>query len=53
MAKIAVAPFGSENAQLYTLTNSRGMQVSLTNFGARLVDILLPIDGQLRNVSLA
>lgn len=53
MAKIAVAPFGSENAQLYTLTNSRCMQVSLTNFGARLVDILLPIDGQLRNVSLA
>lgn len=53
MSKIEVSPFGTEKAQLYTLTNARGMQVSLTNFGARLVQIVLPVAGQMRHVSLA
>ena len=46
-------PFGTEKARLYCLTNENGMQVTVTNFGARLVDILLPVDGRLRPVSLS
>lgn len=53
MAMIDSSPFGTSQAQLYRLTNENGMQVTLTNFGARIVEILLPVDGQLRNVSLA
>lgn len=53
MSKITINSFGTEKAQLYTLTNGQGMQVCLTNFGARIVNILLPVDGQMRNVSLA
>lgn len=53
MSKIEIRPFGTENARLFCLTNENGMQVSLTNFGARLVDVLLPIDGALRKVSLS
>lgn len=49
---IDVRPFGTENAALYCLHNTKGMQVTVTNFGARLVDILLPVDG-VRSVSLA
>lgn len=53
MPRIEVGPFGTEQAQLYRLSNDAGMVVTLTNFGARIVDILLPVDGQLRPVSLA
>lgn len=49
---INVHPFGTEKATLYCLKNAKGMQVTVTNFGARLVDILLPIDG-IRSVSLS
>ena len=53
MPRIEVGPFGTEQAQLYRLSNDAGMVVTLTNFGARIVDILLPVDDQLRPVSLA
>lgn len=53
MSKIEIRPFGTKKAQLYCLTNGNGMQVTVTNFGARLVQVLLPIDGVMRNVSLA
>lgn len=53
MSKIEIRPFGTEKAQLYCLSNHNGMQVTVSNFGARLVDILLPIDGNMRNVSLS
>ena len=53
MPRIEIGPFGTEQAQLYRLSNDAGMVVTLTNFGARIVDILLPVDGQLRPVSLA
>ncbi|MTB64267.1 galactose-1-epimerase [Streptococcus sp. zg-86] len=52
---IEISPFGSERARKYHLVNEAGMQVNLTNFGARIVEILLPVeeDGGLRNVSLS
>lgn len=51
---IQIEPFGKEPAKKYRLHNSRGMQVTVTNFGARLIEVLLPVeeDGGLRNVSL-
>lgn len=47
-------PFGNKT-KAYRLTNKQGMQVVLTDFGARIVQILLPVEanGGLRNVSLA
>lgn len=47
-------PFGTERAQKYILKNSQGMEVGLTNFGARIVDIKIPVSGEevARNVSL-
>ncbi len=51
---IEVSNFG-QRAKLYRLCNANGMQVTLTEFGARIVDILLPVEegNGLRNVSLA
>lgn len=42
-------------AKSYRLVNQNGMQVVLTDFGARIVNILLPVEdnGGLRNVSLS
>jgi aldose 1-epimerase len=44
--KITQKSFGKtekgEEAILYTLTNSNGMKVSLTNFGANIVSIIVP-----------
>ena len=45
--------FGEELAFLYELKNKNGMKVTLTNFGARIVDIFIPIDEHLRNISLS
>lgn len=36
--------------QLITLTNSNGMQVQLTDWGATLLSILVPVKGKLREV---
>lgn len=53
--KITVASFGQlENgseAKLYTLTNRRGMQVKVTDYGATLVTVLAPDrDGNLADI---
>ncbi|MFD3043457.1 aldose epimerase family protein, partial [Streptococcus agalactiae] len=45
--------FGEKLAFLYELKNKNGMKVTLTNFGARIVDIFIPIDEHLRNISLS
>ncbi|MER0123465.1 aldose epimerase family protein [Streptococcus sp. ZJ93] len=52
---IEIGSFGSERARKYRLVNKAGMQVTLTNFGARIVEILLPVeeDGGLRNITLS
>lgn len=51
---IKITDFG-EKARLYCLRNQNGMEVTVTDFGARIVDILLPVEegGKLRNVSLS
>ncbi|HEM5137852.1 TPA: galactose mutarotase [Streptococcus suis] len=51
---IEVKTFGKK-AKLYCLENKNGMQVTLTDFGARVVEVFLPVEegGGLRNVSLA
>ncbi|EJZ03960.1 aldose 1-epimerase, interruption-N [Streptococcus agalactiae STIR-CD-17] len=45
--------FGEKLVFLYELKNKNGMKVTLTNFGARIVDIFIPIDEHLRNISLS
>ena len=43
---ITQKPFGKtktgEEATLYTITNSNGMKVSFTDFGANIVSIIVP-----------
>lgn len=46
--------FGSSQSTLFTLRNSQGMVVTLTNFGARIVEVILPVSGEAPlNVSLS
>lgn len=54
MNSIDIQPFGLGSLS-YRLQNSKGMQVVLTDFGARIVQILLPVeeDKGLRNVCLS
>ncbi len=54
---ISSAPFGvlksGQPVQLFTLANANGMEVSLTNFGATIVSILVPDrEGKFADVSL-
>lgn len=55
--KITQKSFGKtkqgEEATLYTITNNNGMKVSFTDFGAHIVDILVPdVKGNLADVNL-
>ena len=44
---------GIKSTQLYTLKNSIGMEVCITNFGARIVSIMVPDkDGNMTDVVL-
>ena len=44
---------GEDATALYVLTNANGMEVCITNFGARIVSVLVPDkDGALRDVVL-
>ncbi|WP_449461067.1 aldose epimerase family protein [Streptococcus suis] len=54
MYSIETRQFG-QYVRAYRLVNKQGMQVVLTDLGARIVHILLPVEekGGLRNVSLA
>ena len=47
------ANIGGKRTHLYTLVNSKGMEVCLTNFGARIVSVVVPDRrGTLRDVVL-
>lgn len=55
--KITHKPFGTtkngEEATLYTISNSNGMKVSFTDFGANIVSIIVPDrDGNFADVAL-
>lgn len=55
--KIVQKPFGitknGEEATLYTITNGNGMKVSFTDFGAHIIDIIVPdANGNLADVNL-
>lgn len=53
MPVIEQTAFGSKST-LYRLTNANGLQVTVTDFGARIVDILVPVTGEEpRAVSMA
>lgn len=41
-----------ENAILYSLTNDNGLTMNVTNLGARIVDLIVPINGKERNIVL-
>lgn len=43
---------GGEAASKYVLTNERGMEVTLSDFGGSIIDIRLPVNGQMRSVVL-
>lgn len=47
------AKFDTDSTKLYAITNEAGMEVCLTNFGGRIVSILVPNkDGQMTDVCL-
>ena len=52
---IEQSQFGKGEALHFFLSNANGMKVGLTNFGARIVEVLLPVeeDGGVRNVRLS
>lgn len=57
MSNLTKRPFGSlpsgEQIHLYTFTNSNGVEVSITNFGGRVVNLLIPDrNGELEDVAL-
>jgi aldose 1-epimerase len=48
-----VASYNDAPTALYTLTNAKGMEVCITNFGGRIVSILVPDkDGNMKDVVL-
>ena len=48
-----VATYNDAPTALYTLTNAKGMEVCITNFGGRIVSILVPDkDGNMKDVVL-
>ena len=53
---IQIEPWGltrtGEQAQKYILTNSTGMEVTLSDFSASVMDIRLPVNGTVRSVVL-
>lgn len=49
--KISKRKFG-ERAVLYSLTNDLGITMNVTNLGARIVDLIVPINGKERNIVL-
>ncbi|MDQ0222826.1 aldose epimerase family protein [Streptococcus moroccensis] len=47
---VTVSDFGAEQSKLYRLTSETGVEVALTNFGARIVEFWVPtLDGK-RNI---
>ena len=52
---IEQSQFGKGEALHFFLSNANGMKVGLTNFGAHIVEVLLPVeeDGGVRNVRLS
>lgn len=50
--KIVKESFGIEGAQLYTITNDQGMTLQISNLGARIVGLKVPVHGKERNLVL-
>lgn len=42
--------FNNQDIELYTLSNANGMSVKITNYGATITSIKVPVDGELREV---
>lgn len=51
VVKISQRKFG-ESAILYSLTNDLGTTMNVTDLGARIVDLIVPINGEQRNIIL-
>lgn len=49
--KIRKQKFG-ESAILYSLTNDFGITMNVTDLGARIVDLIVPVNGEKRNIVL-
>ena len=53
LSGLNAADFASDSTALYTLTNANGMEVCFTNFGGRIVSIMVPDkDGNMQDVCL-
>lgn len=50
--KMTKESFGLEGAQLYTITNDQGMTLQVSNLGARIVSLTIPVHGKKRNIVL-
>jgi len=49
--EISNQKFG-ENAILYSLTNDNGLTMKISNLGARIVELIVPVKGEQRNIIL-
>ena len=50
---LAAGCFQKEEIGLYTISNGSGMQVSITNYGGRIVSLMVPDrEGNLKDVVL-
>lgn len=49
--KVSKRKFG-ETALLYSLTNDSGITMNVTDLGARIVDLIVPVNGEKRNIVL-
>ena len=50
--KITKKTFGTNGAMLYTIDNEEGLSMSVTNYGARIVDLILQKNGKKQNLIL-
>lgn len=53
LSGLSAANFATDSTALYTLKNEKGMEVCFTNFGGRIVSIMVPDkDGNMKDVCL-
>lgn len=50
--KMDVAEFGKNGEKLISLTNKNGLTLGLSNYGARIVNLIVPVGEEKRNIAL-
>ncbi len=49
--KSSFGDFNNQKVELYTLSNDKGMSVKITNYGATITSIKVPVDDEVREVA--